>query len=125
MYAEMGNDERTEMQLKFQDSPNPSVFITTASVSNGSGYPASGPGLACKHRSVGSRPVQKPDPWSLGGAIPDLHPSNCGFCRVWLNLSLPMSGSAFRVFLFMVAFRYATVHCKILTFVYLGLFEKN
>jgi hypothetical protein len=28
MYAEMGNDERTEMQLKFQDSPNPSVFVT-------------------------------------------------------------------------------------------------
>jgi SNF2 family DNA or RNA helicase len=32
MYAEMGNDERTEMQLKFQDSQNPSVFITTPKV---------------------------------------------------------------------------------------------
>ena len=32
MYAEMGNDERTEMQLKFQDSPNPSVFVTTPKV---------------------------------------------------------------------------------------------
>jgi len=32
MYAEMGNDERTEMQLKFQDSRNPSVFITTPKV---------------------------------------------------------------------------------------------
>jgi len=31
-YAEMGNDEHTEMQLKFQDSPNPSVFITTPKV---------------------------------------------------------------------------------------------
>ena len=29
MYVEMGNDERTEMQLKFQDSRDPSVFITT------------------------------------------------------------------------------------------------
>jgi hypothetical protein len=29
MYAEMGNDQRTEMQLKFQDSRNPSVFVTT------------------------------------------------------------------------------------------------
>jgi len=29
MYAEMGNDECTEMQLKFQDSPNPSVFVTS------------------------------------------------------------------------------------------------
>jgi hypothetical protein len=28
----MGNDERTEMQLKFQDSPNPSVFVTTPKV---------------------------------------------------------------------------------------------
>jgi len=32
IYAEMGNDERTEMQLKFQDSRNPSVFITTPKV---------------------------------------------------------------------------------------------
>jgi len=32
MFAEMGNDERTEMQLKFQDSPNPSVFVTTPKV---------------------------------------------------------------------------------------------
>jgi hypothetical protein len=32
MYAEMGNDECTEIQLKFQDSPNPSVFVTTPKV---------------------------------------------------------------------------------------------
>jgi len=32
MYAEMGNDERTEMQLKSQHSPNPSLFITTPTV---------------------------------------------------------------------------------------------
>jgi hypothetical protein len=31
MYAEMGNNEWTEMQLKFQDSPNPSVIVTTPS----------------------------------------------------------------------------------------------
>jgi hypothetical protein len=37
MYAEMGNDDRTEMQLKFQDSPNPSGFVTTLKVG--------GPGL--------------------------------------------------------------------------------
>jgi len=29
MYAEMGNHEHAEMQLTFQDSRNPSVFITT------------------------------------------------------------------------------------------------
>jgi SNF2 family DNA or RNA helicase len=33
MYAEMGNNERTEMQLKFRDSPNPSVCVTTPKVS--------------------------------------------------------------------------------------------
>jgi len=32
MYAEMGYDECTEMQLKFQDLQNPSVFITTPKV---------------------------------------------------------------------------------------------
>jgi len=32
MYAEMGNDEHTEMQIKFQDSHNPSLFITTPKV---------------------------------------------------------------------------------------------
>jgi len=32
MYVEMGNDERTEMQLKFYDSPKPSVFVTTPKV---------------------------------------------------------------------------------------------
>jgi hypothetical protein len=37
MYAEMGKDERTEMQLKFQDSPNPSVFVTTPKV-DGTGF---------------------------------------------------------------------------------------
>jgi len=32
MYVEMGNHEPTEMQLKFQDSPNLSVFVTTRKV---------------------------------------------------------------------------------------------
>jgi len=32
MYAEMGNEERTEMQLRFQDPRNPSVFETTPKV---------------------------------------------------------------------------------------------
>jgi hypothetical protein len=36
MDAEMGNNECTEMQLKFEDLPNPSVFITTPQV-GGSG----------------------------------------------------------------------------------------
>jgi len=32
MYPELGNDERTDMQLKFQDLPNPSVFVTSPKV---------------------------------------------------------------------------------------------
>ena len=32
MYAEMGNDDLTEMQLRFQDSCTPSVFIMTPKV---------------------------------------------------------------------------------------------
>ena len=32
VYAKMGNDERPEMQLKFQDSRNPSVFKTIPKV---------------------------------------------------------------------------------------------
>jgi hypothetical protein len=32
MFAEMGNDERTDIELKFEDSSNPSVFVTTPKV---------------------------------------------------------------------------------------------
>jgi hypothetical protein len=32
MYTERGNDERTEMKLKFQDSPHPSLFVTPPKV---------------------------------------------------------------------------------------------
>jgi SNF2 family DNA or RNA helicase len=32
MYSEMGNDEDTELQLKPQDSPNRSGFLTTPKV---------------------------------------------------------------------------------------------
>jgi len=32
MYAEMGNNERTEIQLRFQESQNPFVFLTTPNV---------------------------------------------------------------------------------------------
>jgi len=32
MYAEVRNDKRTEMQLKFEDSQSPSVLVTTPKV---------------------------------------------------------------------------------------------
>jgi len=65
-----------------------------------------------------SKPVQKPDPLHLGGPNPDPYPSTCGFCQVWLDPSVPIAGSSFGVFLFMVAFRYAIANRKILTLVY-------
>jgi len=46
MYAEMGNDKCTEMQLKFQDSRNPSVFITTPKVG------MTGPNLTAANQAV-------------------------------------------------------------------------
>jgi len=46
MYAEMGNDERREMQLKFQDSPNSSVFVTTTKVAG------TGLNLTAAHHAV-------------------------------------------------------------------------
>jgi len=64
----------------------------------------------------GSRTIQKPDPQRLGEPNPDPYPSTPGFCRGLLDPSVPISGSVFRVFLFMVAFRYPTVSRKILTF---------
>jgi len=45
----------------------------------------------------GSRPIQKPDPLTLGRPNLDPYPSTRGFRRVWLDPSVPISGSAFRV----------------------------
>jgi len=63
----------------------------------------------------GSRTVQKPDPQRLGRPNPDPYPSTRRFSQVWLDPSVPISSSVFRVFLFMVAFRYPTANRKILT----------
>jgi len=46
MYAELGNDERTEMQLRFQDSRNPAVFVTTPKVGG------TGPNLTAANHAV-------------------------------------------------------------------------
>jgi len=65
---------------------------------------ATGPGIppavqvwTTKTGRFGFRPVQKPDPLTLGGPNPDPYPSTRGFCRVWLDPLVPISGSAFRV----------------------------
>jgi len=70
----------------------------------------------------GSRPVQKPDPEFLGGPNLYPYPSTRGLCRVGLDPSVPVSGSPFRVFLFMAAIIYVTVMCKILTLVHHSLY---
>jgi len=68
------------------------------------------------------RPVQKPDPQPLGR--PNSYPYTLirVFGRVRLDMSVPISSSAFQVFQFMVAFRYPNVNHKILTFAHYCLF---
>jgi len=65
---------------------------------------ATGPGnppavrvWTAKTGRFGSRTVQKPDLQTLGGPNPDPYPSTRGLRRVWLDPSVPISGSAFRV----------------------------
>jgi len=53
----------------------------------------------------GSRPLQKPDPLPLGGPHPDSYRSTTGFCKAWQDPSVPISGFALRVSLFIVTFR--------------------
>lgn len=65
-----------------------------------------------------SRPVLTPDLLPLGGPNLDLYPSTHRFHGVWLDLSGPISGSAFQVGLVMVAFRYAAVNRKIFIMVH-------
>jgi len=80
--------------------------------------PYRGPGSSGLVESL----VHKPDAELLGGPNPFPYPSTRGFCRVWLDPSVPVSSSPFRVFLFMVAVRYVTVMCKILTLVHHSLY---
>jgi len=65
----------------------------------------------------GCGPDQIPNPLPLGGPNPDPYLTTRGFSRVRLDQSVPISGSAFRVFLFMVSFRYPNVNYKIFTMV--------
>ena len=44
-----------------------------------------------------SRPIQKPNPLTLGGPNPDPYPSTVSFCLDLLHPSVPISGSAFQV----------------------------
>jgi len=70
-----------------------------------------------KTSRFGSRPVQEPNPLLLGGPNANPYQSTHRFRRVWHVPLGPISGSAFRGLLCMVAFRYPTVNLKISTMV--------
>jgi len=61
----------------------------------------------------GPRLVVIPHPVPLSGANPDSYLSTSWFYWVWLDRSVPISGSVFRAFLCMVAFRYSTANRNI------------
>ena len=52
MYVEMGDDERTKMQLTSEHLPNPTVFVTTPKV-GGTGLNLAAANHAVKLRSSG------------------------------------------------------------------------
>jgi len=70
-----------------------------------------------KTRWSGSWPIQQPDLLPLGRPNQNPYPSTCGFCQVWLDPSVLICNSVFRVSLFIVAFAFSTVNHKILTLV--------
>jgi len=72
-----------------------------------------------------SWPVHKPDLDLLGGPNRYMYPWTHWFCRVWIDPSLAISGSRSSVLLFMVAVRYVTAKCKILTLVNHSLYLFN
>ena len=91
-------------------------------LATGLGNPAAVRVCTGKTVQFGSRPNQKPNPVLLGG--PDLHSymSYRVFCQVWLGPLVPVSGSPFRVFPFMVTVWYVPVMCKISTLVHHSLY---
>ena len=86
----------------FSSVPDPAKHRTRSVlagvvVAMGSGNPPAVRVWTTKTGRFGSRPVQKPDPLTLGGSNPDPFPSTRQFCRAWWDPSVPISGSAFRV----------------------------
>jgi len=87
-------------------------------LAKGPGNPPAVRGRTAKMDRFCSEPVHTPGLLHLGGPNPDPYVSTRGFRGVWLDLSVPISGSGIRVYLFMVAFRYPIANRKILTLVY-------
>ena len=86
-------------------------------LATGTGNLPAVPVRTAKMGDFGSTPVQKPDPLLLGGPHPAPYLSTCGFRWFWLDRLVPNSGSVFQGSLYIFAFRYANVHCKIWTLV--------
>jgi len=66
-------------------------------LATGPGNPPAVQVWTAKTGRFGSRTGQKPDPQTIGGPNPDPYPSTRRFRRVWLDPSVPISSSAFRV----------------------------
>jgi len=66
-------------------------------LATGSGNAPAVPVWTAKMGRFGSKAVQKPYPLTLSGRNPDVYTSTPGFHQVWLDLSVPISGFAFRV----------------------------
>jgi len=89
----------------------------TTSASNGCRWHASGQGVDSKIGSVQFQTHPMTRPAATWRAKPVPGPINPLVWRVCLDPLVSISGSVFQIFLFMVAFRYPTVSCKILTLV--------
>jgi len=63
---------------------------------------------------LGSGPNQQPKPLPLGGPNQDPYLSTHGFCPIWVDPVVPISGSTCPVSLLIITFRYVTVNHKIL-----------
>jgi len=90
---EYGKDDTELGKLSDDDEPGWVMVV----LATGPGNPPAVRVWTAKTGRFGSRTVQKPDPLTLGGPDPDPYPSTRGFRRVWLDPSVPVSGSAFRV----------------------------
>ena len=66
-------------------------------LATGPGNPPAVQVLTAKTGGFGSRPVRKPDQLTLGGPSLDPYPSTRGFRRIWLDPSVPITGSGCRL----------------------------
>jgi hypothetical protein len=87
-------------------------------LATGPGNPPADRVPTAKTVQFGSKPVQKPDMLHLRRQNPDPYLSTHRVRGVSLDLLVPISGSGFRVFLFIVALSHPIPNWKILTSVY-------